>query len=85
MTVRTKSQQLAHECESFDTSAYRDAANANAAMTALLQDSAEQILAQEQAIIAVRDALLKWYSNHGAKPGYEFIDEALSAINKILT
>ena len=59
-------EQLADECEQFDTSLDRDAAHANAAMTALLQDASAELrrLAAENAALRKDAERYRWLRNH---------------------
>jgi hypothetical protein len=53
-------EQLADECEQFDTSLYRDATHANAAMTALLQDASAEIRRLANENEALRKDAERW-------------------------
>jgi hypothetical protein len=58
---------LITECREFDASIYRDAAHANAGMTAKLQEAADTIEAQAKQIAELEKAGNEWYEAHNSK------------------
>ena len=72
-------KQLADECEQFDTSLYRDASHANAAMTALLQDAAAELRRLAAENEALRKDAERWRTFLATRPPstHEVINAAI--------